>query len=594
MEIPATERERRPFYINAMREAELASRTERRDRFKRMRRLYLTGTETTDRARFNSLKAWARLSSSLIYNAKGLNFGLVYPPYYGGHDASRLTTDELDQMTELAREELHRLMSDSEMLQVIGMGVTQAHYADTSILKLFVSRNEVSLGLVPDPSDICVGDERLPWSQQEVIVHFYAVSLPVFSRLLQGVPDPRRRAAMWEAARTQASAAPENRGDYLPGALPRIILASASPTMVGSVVNTTDTMLAQPKSRAPVITLAEVWVWDDRARRMCRHCLERRGSWRHHWPEPMGHEFEEGETAPDWRVATVFEPTLDVLWDPLNPLGDVGHAFFPLCLEPDTTANYTWGLCPMESLIGPQLWSEQKWAQLDLRDELDVNPPISGYGVPLRDGEMTRGFRKPGADIPLASPQAKIDFHRPPPLADRFEFVDRIDTKRRILEGIPKAMAGEMDAAMRAGEQMVAGAMLGAGPTLDHAMVVESWIEGIATAVLRLHRNILDRPLVRDNGERFLLRQMPADFVARVWAHSASPIYTEHIVQKAMLARKTGDLSGEDFLLLLNLPASDILRRKHKKLEQAQAEKTEKVISLKEREVAAKEQKAMK
>jgi hypothetical protein len=87
---------------------------------------------------------------------------------------------------------------------------------------------------------------------------------------------------------------------------------------------------------------------------------------------------------------------------------------------------------------------------------------------------------------------------------------------------------------------------------------------------------------------------MPGDFVVRVWAHSTSPIYTEHIVQKAMLARKTGDISGEDFLVYLNLPNTDKVRRKHKSIEKSQAEKQEKVISLKEREVAAKEARALK
>lgn len=596
MEIPRESRERDALYLNLMRSAELASRTERRDRFRKMRALALTGTETSDRARFNSLREWMRLSSSLVYNAKGLNFGLVYPPYYGGQDPSRLTTDDLDQMTELAREELHRAWFDSDMPTVCGMAVTQAHYTDTSWVKMYVNRNEVTLGLIPDPSDMCVGDERQPVSQQEVFVHFYSVGLPQFLRMLQGVTDPSRRAAMWEAAQTEATAVSETRGDVLPGALPRIILASASPTMVGSVANTTDTMLAQPKSREPVVTLAEMWVWDDRAARICSACHERKRSWRHdpEWvKQGVGHEFEEGDTAPDWRVVTIFDSTLDVLWDPVNPLGIEGHAFFPLCLEPDTTAGYAYGIAPMENLIGPQLWSEQKWAQLDARDDLDLNPPLSGYGIPMRDGEVTKGWRKPGADIPLSNPNAKVEFHRPPVIPDRFEFIDRIDRMRRLLEGIPKAMAGETGPG-QTGEQMVSGAMLGAGPTLDHAMVVEGWIESIATAVMRLHRNILDRPLVRDNGERFLLRQMPGDFVARVWAHSASPIYTEHIVQKAMIARKTNDISGEDFLLLLNLPATDILRRKHKKLEQAQAEKTEKVISLKEREVGAKEMKAMK
>jgi len=598
VEIPGDARERRELYINAMRAAELASRTERRDRFRKFRALQLTGTETTDRARYNALREWVRRSSSMIYNAKGILLDLIYPPYYGGQDPARLTTDEIEHMTEIAREELTRMWMDSDMPTVCGQAVAQAHYADTSLVKLFVSRNEVSLGLIADPSDVCVGDERLPWSQQEVICHFYSVSLPYFRRLIQGVPDARRRAAMWDSAKTQATRATEARGEVLPGALPRLILASASPTLVGSVVNTTDTMLAQPKSREEVVTLCEIWIWDDAARRLCAQCYERRGSWRHHeaWvSKGVGHAFEDGDTAPDWRVVTIFDPTLDILWDPINPLGIDGHAFFPLCLEPDSQANYIWGVCPMETLIGPQMEHEQILAQDAMRDELDVNPPMSFYGVGgSRDGEMSKGWRKPGADIQLTSPHAKVEFHRPPPLPDKYDRGDRVQARMRLLQGIPKAMTGETDPSMRAGEQMQSAAMLGAGPTLDHAMVVESWVEAIATAAFRVQRNILDRPLVKDDGSRFLLRQMPGDFVAHVWSHTTSPVYSEHITQKAVVAKKLGVIDDEDFLLYLNLPNTDKVRRKSKKLAKAKAESQEKVIELKDREVRAKEAKALK
>lgn len=596
MELPADTRERDALYRNLLRSAELASRTDRRDRFRRMRALNLTGTANNARARVNNLKEWRRLSASLIYNQKGVTFGLSYPPHYGGKDPERLTTDELEQMAELAREDLHYTWYDSDMPTEFGKAVHQAHYADTSWLKLLVNRNEIMLALVPDPSDICVGDEAVPVSQQEVIVHFYAQNLYAFHRQIHGL-EPSFRQKVWDAAQNEASAQSDTPSDSLPGALPRIILASAQPTMSGNVANTFDTMLGLPRSKEQKIELAELWVWDDRARRMCKECLERRGSWRHTeaWIRAgVGHEYVEGELVPDWRAVTLLASTLDILYDPVNPLGIEGHAFFPLCLEPDSTANYAYGIAPQEDLIGAQEWSEYKWDQLNERDDIDMDPPISAYGVPMRDGETTARWRKKGADIPLNSPQAKIEFHRPPPLPDKYEMVDRIDAKMRRQEGIPKVMAGETEAGVRSGEQAMAQALLGAGPTLDHAMAVERCLEAVATAAMHLKREISDRPLVRDNGERFLLRQMPADFSVTVWGHSASPIYTEHNFQKAVVLRKTGDISGEDMLIYANLPNTDMLRRKQKKLAEGQAQMQEKKVELADRKVKAQELKAVK
>ena len=87
---------------------------------------------------------------------------------------------------------------------------------------------------------------------------------------------------------------------------------------------------------------------------------------------------------------------------------------------------------------------------------------------------------------------------------------------------------------------------------------------------------------------------MPGDFVAHVWSHTTSPVYSEHITQKAVVAKKLGVIDDEDFLLYLNLPNTDKVRRKSKKLAKAKAESQEKVIELKDREVRAKEAKALK
>jgi hypothetical protein len=296
----------------------------------------------------------------------------------------------------------------------------------------------------------------------------------------------------------------------------------------------------------------------------------------------------------DWRVATQFDPTGEILWDPINPMGVEGHPFFGLNLgDKDQLAGYTYGVAPMEHLVANQLWREQKLAELNLRDDLDVDPPMSSYGVPMRDGETTKGYRKPGANIPLSSPNAKVEFHRPPPLADKFEFIRQIDAERRMLQGIPHQIA-QTDPNVRSGEQAMTQAMMGAGPTLMRAMAVERFMAAIATYAMRVHRNMLSTPLVKNNGDKFLLRQMPGDFIAKVWAHSASPIYTENLKAVALAAHKQQLISDHATLRYLNLPGLDMLLRETAKMEQAKSERSDKILQLKETEVEAKKLKALK
>jgi hypothetical protein len=585
VKLPENQGARHGFFRDLIRTIELPSRQDRRERFRRMRGLNLTGTDTLDRARYNALKEWEQLSTSLVYASENLQFGMTVPPYYG---------DRWDEELVLAREELHRLWFDGDATEVANQVVSQAHYADSSIAKLIVNRNEASLAIIADPSDFGVGDEHLPIEQQEVFVHWYSASLPTFWRMIHASEmDEEARKIAWARAEAHATPYEDNKNDNLPPAVQSLILASASPTMVGNVQSVRDTMLAIPQSRTPVVQLAELWVWDDRAGRLCKACLERKESWRHAWPSNAGgHTFDPGDYVPDWRVVTNFLATEAILYEPVNPLGIEGHAFFPLTLGP--MPGYTWGIAPQEHLVGLQLWRERNLAELDLRDQLDVDPPLAMYGVPSRDGETSKAWRKPGGDIFLTMPNSKVDPVKPAPLPDKFEFIREIDGMLRAMQGIPKSMAGQADQAQRSGDQTIATAMLGAGPTLSRAMLVEDWLEHVATAMMRLHRNLLDRPLVKSDGTRFLLRQMPSDFIARVWAHSASPIYTEHLTQKALIAHKQKLIDGRDALTFLNLPGTDMLLRTQKKLEKAQGEQTEKVISLKEKEVEAKVLRAMK
>lgn len=580
MELPRNETERHAVYRNIIRECEYG-RQDRRERFRRLKLLNLTGSDVGARSRFNSLKEWSNLSTSLIYASENVRYGVSFPPYYG---------DAWDEEARLAREELHRIWfsKESALAETAGLAVQQAHHADTSIAKLFVSQGRVMADVIADPSEVCVLDEHRRWGQQEAIVHYFTVSVPAFWRMLQGEPDEARRNELMRLAIDHATPSSEARGDALPPTVSRIILSSASSTLVGNVTNTYDTALAIPRSRDKVVSLAELWIWDDRAAEMCGKCRERKDYWRHHWPDNAGgHKWEaSGHYLPDWRVATNFLATEDILWDPVNPLGIEGHPFFPLCYDP--MPGYLWGVCPMEQQIALQLERERQFAELILRNDLDVDPPMAMYGVPSSDGERTKTYRKPGGDIPMSSPNARVEPIRPTPLPDKFEFIREIDGMQLRQAGIPRAMAGQTDPGVRSGEQAVALALLGAGPTMSRAMVVEDFLESLGTAALKLHRRLCDRPLVKADGSRFLLQQMPGDFTAKVWAHSASPIYTEQLKEIVLVAHAKGLITDEAALTFLNLPGTDALLRDSKKLQAAKAEMAKKAVATEEAEAQSK------
>jgi hypothetical protein len=516
-----------------------------------MKTWYLTGSERGDRALYNKLNEFVGYSSAYLYAPESVRFGIALPPHYG---------DQWMDEAAVAREELHRLWHDSDAGLIFGMGVTWSHVWDTVVFKVLVSQNEAALTMVPAPSDVGLLHEELDWDTQEAICHWYVLDLARFRRLIDPLPDDRRERLM-ALAEAHATPSYESMSETMPPTMQRLLVAASSPSMIGNVQGESNVAHARPRVGDKVVRLAELWVKDDAAK--------------------------------DYRVVTNFTHTEEIIWEPLNPLNPGEHPFHNLTLNP--TPGYAWGVCPLEYLVSLQAAREMKLAEVNERDELQLDPPMFFKNFSMLDGEKAKAFRKKGGNIVSSQPNSEVTSLAPPPLPDPLYMVDHIDSLFSRQGALPRGMVGQTEAGVRSGEQAMAQAMLGAGPTMIRAMLVEDTLESIATSMMRLHRRVNDTTLRKPNGEEFLLSQMPGDFVARVWAHSASPLYQQHLLQKATLAKQMKVIDAEDFLEFLDLPMTDTrLKAKARKIAEAQAKQGERVMEIKEQEAKAKLEKAQR
>jgi len=518
-----------------------------------MRTAYLTGSETGVRARYNKLAEHVAFSSSYLYAPGSTRFGVVMPPTHG---------DRFMREAQGAREELHRLWHDTDAARVFGLGVTWAHVWPSAIYKVMVSQNRPAVALLSDPADLGVLEEDVDeWDEQEALCHWYTVNLSKFWRMIQAIPDEQRRAQLWDTAQDSATPKEATSAETLPSTVQRfIILAAASPTMEGQVQGMGGTALAIPRVHEDVVRLAELWVRDDRGYRDDRH----------RWQ-------------PEWRVVTNLLATEEILWEPLNPLISDEHPFHALTLDP--APGYLWGTSPLEKLIALQEWREKKLVDIDERDGRQIDPPLFFQGFGTMDGERAKAFLHRGGYITSSAPNADVKPVMPPPVPDPFAFIDQIDGMFSRAGGLPKGMTGQTEPGVRSGEQAMGQAMLGSGPTMTNAMRVEGVLEEVATALLRLHRRVNGETIRLGQGADatdVLLSQLPGDFVVRVSAHSASPLYAQQIAQKAVLAKQLKAITNERFIELLDLPQSEILVAEARQLSKAQAEQSERVIEIQE------------
>lgn len=552
MILPSDRSERDKLYRNVIRQCDV-SRPDRASRNKANRLRYLTGSDTGVRARYDKLFEHVQFSSAFLYAPAGVRFGITLPPHYG---------DTWIAECDAAKEELHHMWHNSDAGIVFDSMVTWAHVYDTMVGKVVMNAGNPILTVVPDPADIGVINESLDdWDHPEAICHFYNLEVPRFQRMVAPHKDGARLSRL---AEDYAAPYQESAGDRLPATVQRtILLSQASPNMIGAVTGVADGVPAVPMVNAPVVRMAEAWVWDD--------------------------EID------DYRVATHLWATEDILWDPQNPLVAGEHPFHPLSLIP--TPGYIWGMSPMDFLFKLQAWRESKMAQLDDRDDRQIDPPMFFKGFTSITDEQALRFRAARGTIASTRPDASVEQFLPAPVAEPYAIVDRIDTDFGRASLMPRQMQGQQEPGVKAGDQGDSAAMA-AGPEQKRAMLVEECLGAIATQMLKLRRRTMDQTLKKQENHEahdFLLSQMPGDFSARVWAHSASPLYAKSLIGKAKIAFEAKAIDAEDLLEYLDLPMTESkLRAKARKMAEASAKRQEELISLKKAEVAAKVEKAKK
>ena len=530
---------RKALYINTLRECEV-SREDRAATASSLKTAFLTGSLSAASVRYNKLKQHGMSVASALYSPESVRFSPYLPPHYH--------MDAYLARMPAVRDALEAVWSASDAGAVFNMGVRAAYYTDCVTFKVLTSNGAPTVALISDPGDLGVWEEISDdFVHQEALCHWYSMSLPAFWRLISGKPVSMRE-RLWAIAQEHRSRRPYGRDDALPPTVESLIVFSTSPTMAGEAnVAGLDATMAKPQVAADVVRLAELWIWDD--------------------------------ALADYRVVTFLLPTETIVRDTGNPLLPGEHPFYPLTLDP--VPGYVWGLAPMRYLIGLQNWREKKMLSMDDRDEKQIDPPLVllGFGN-LVDNEKAKAFRKAGGTLAANNPGADVKPVIPPPIPDPLYMIDAIDRMWENMESLPTGAGARGLGPASAEDDLMAKALLSSGPTLNRAMLVERCIERVATALLRLERRRKERPLFTTEGERFYLSQMPAALAARVWAHSASPIFAQQIMSKALAARQTGDITGEDFLEFLNLPGLDLLRPKARRIAEAQAEHQDKVMQV--------------
>ncbi len=150
----------------------------------------------------------------------------------------------------------------------------------------------------------------------------------------------------------------------------------------------------------------------------------------------------------------------------------------------------------------------------------------------------------------------------PPMPADAFLEVKTILEMMNDVGGTPPILRGEGDPGVRAGTHAKQLTKTASPVLRDKSIKVERQCGEMGFKCLRLLQEKWPTALTTDDGQEFLLSQLPEDLRVVVDSHSSSPLFEEDTLQKALILEKAGAIDPMTLLDIVRLPMQDLLKER--------------------------------
>jgi len=532
-----------------------ASREKRRQTYRLLRHWYLRGCELNNLpALFNRLHAHVELLSSMIYAPESARFWLGVSPSERAEYMDRL---------DVARDEF------SQHWRNCGADVDFASYVDwaavygTLIVKIIPGPNGAVREAPIDPAAFGVGREDIPsLDRQPYFVHWYVISLPELKDKIAALPVAEQ-ADILSLAESQSL--PNNSAGVdqnMPGGMMgSVIVTSVNDTdRVQGFLDLSSLNQDRPEVTEPLVELAEVW----------QRCQYQRNDAK----TPTGAFW-------DWKVSTCLGTY--VLWETRNPVlpyvpGDRAgkgaiEAEQPfVAIRLGVLIDYFWGRSELAPLTRLQVAADDHLT--DIREmmgrQLDPSGLMTGINLPQ---DKISAIRNKGNWISTQQAGGKLQPLVPTMPPQAFDLLTKFDQMFNEEGGIPEDLGTAQEDIRVQGQ--IQGTARKMGRIRKKALVVEDALEVLATRMFHVkQRNDATEYTVGegDTAETFVLADLPMNAVVKVSAHSASPVYAEQALEKALVLYKAGAIDDASLIEILDPPMMELLREKAKAIMAAKAE----------------------
>lgn len=231
--------------------------------------------------------------------------------------------------------------------------------------------------------------------------------------------------------------------------------------------------------------------------------------------------------------------------------------FTQICCNP--TKGYFWGRSELANVTLLQNTLNQRTNDINRLLQLRVDQPMAFIGFEGMTKERLRALKARGGYIAESNPNAKIERLAPELPPDALEQVNAVVSWFDDVAGFTPIMTGAGDPGVRAGIHADTLVRTSTPRLRDRALLIERQCAKVGELCLRLEQVKNPRIFKTDDGQEFLLSQLPDDYRVTVDSHSASPAFSEDEKELAFALHRAGAIDNESLIVLTHPPRQDML-----------------------------------
>ena len=514
--------------------------------YTRAMQYYYQGSYDQRAAIYNKTKSFCDRLSGFLYQPTDVRFNVVFD---SGEDEKVL------ERAQLIGEKLSADFRIVDADVVFAETLTHSLINGCHYLKARPSDNQTFKLAPVHPQNMGVLSETVQdLEEQEAFCH---ISYPTLSRLRSWLEDAEHPHADSIIARI-AEARPNEKDEELPTYFHQMVVGGLQPlgnpadaqsqagnTQAAGIVNVfpVPTPYRPQRKISRTVRFCELWVKDR-------------------------------DRAGDWTTLQVVYP--DIVIEGENTRRNLsripGRSSF-IKVQAQPTPGYHFGRSIIADIQMLQDLLNKRLRDLKVMWDRNVNAPQVLSGFTSVTEEMYYKIISEGGFITDPNPNAKAQKLLEPPPEHYLEELEFIWKMFDEASGFSPIMSGQGEPGVRAGVHAQTLVRTSSPRLIDQAARIERQLADAGYVGLRIMQAMDAFIYKSDNGQEFLLSQLPENFQVMVDSHSASPAFAEDNRQVAIALARAGAIDAEDLVHMLHPPGADLIikRLRDRKKEQAKA-----------------------